>query len=545
MRLEIRAVLSVVASSPSFQMAGSAPGQVPSLSETMPIELTSQAGQGSAAAVSAPQLVDVPLGFEPNLGQTDSQVEYLAQGSGYNVFLTGGDAVIALQQANGSGQVVRLDVIGANPNPSANGQDLLASRDNYLIGDQADWQTNIASYGAVEYNNIYDGIGLRYYGNQEQLEYDFTVNPGADPRTIRLNLQGVLDAQVADNGDLVLTINEQGQEIAFKAPVAYQDGPNGRTAVASRYVLNADGTIGFEVGSYDTSRPLVIDPTLDYSTYLGGNNNDLAQAVAVDSAGNAYVTGYNNGGHFPTTVGAYQTATSGGDDVFVSKFNAMGTAFVYSTYLGGSSDDEGMGIAVDSSGQAYVVGNTKSNNFPTLNAFQAANGGGEDAFLTVLNAAGNGLVYSTYFGGAGAGDTGAGIAFNPAGDVVITGSTNSSGLATAGAYKTSLTGTDAYVAEFDTSQSGSSSRLDATYFGGSGNDTADGLALDTVGDIYITGDTQSNNLPVTAGRVPVLARRWHGCVRRRIQRQPELASLCKLLWWQRQRGRTGHRRQQK
>ena len=184
--------------------------------------------------------------------------------------------------------------------------------------------------------------------------------------------------------------------------------------------------------------------------------------------------------------------------MFVSKLNATGTALVYSTYLGGSGDDEGMGIAVDSSGRAYVVGNTKSNNFPTLNAFQAANGGGEDAFLTVLNAAGNGLVYSTYFGGTGASDTGAGIAINPAGDVVITGSTNSSGLATAGAYQTSLTGTDAYVAVFNTSQSGSSSLLDSTYFG-SGNETANGVAIDAAGHIYITGDTKSNNLPVTAG----------------------------------------------
>src|SRR5262249_48696657 len=159
------------------------------------------------------------------------------------------------------------------------------SRNNYLIGDQANWRTDIANYGAVEYDNVYSGINLRYHGNQQQLEYDFTVNPGFDPRVVRLNFNGTLDEQVAANGNLVLTLDGQARDLACKAPVAYQDAPTGRTAITSRYVINADGTVGFEVGNYDPSRPLVIDPTLDYSTYLGGNHNELAQAVAVDSAG--------------------------------------------------------------------------------------------------------------------------------------------------------------------------------------------------------------------------------------------------------------------
>ena len=352
----------------------------------------------------------------------------------------------------------------------------------------------------MRYQGVYDGIDLRYYGNQRQLEYDFLVAAGADPGAIRLEFQGVLNTSIAANGDLVLTLDDQGNQIRFNAPVTYQQGPAGREAVESRYVIHADGTVGFEVGTYDTSRELVIDPVLVYGSYLGGTGVDKAQGIAVDGAGNAYVTGETASTAFPTTAGAYDTAKSTGSDIFVSKLNASGTGLVYSTFIGGSGNDVAWGIALDAAGNAYVTGSTTSSNLPTLNAFQSALSGAQDAFFLKLNAAGTALAYSTYYGGTGNGDIAYAIAVDAAGSAYVSGDTNSgTGIASVGAYDTALSGaTDAFLVKFDPTLSGAASRLFGTYLGGTADDHGLAVAVDASGKAYVSGYTTSSNLPTTA-----------------------------------------------
>jgi hypothetical protein len=335
----------------------------------------------------------LPLSFEANQGQTDAQVSFLARGSGYALFLTPAEAVLSLRKPTqpgtdadpaASGTVLRMQLVGASTAPRLVGQGLLSGTSNYLLGnDPSQWHTGIADYARVEARGVYPGVDLVYYGNQRQLEYDFTVAPGADPGAITLAFPGAESATLDDQGNLVLQM--AGGAVVEQAPVLYQEGNGIREAVSGHYVLAGDGQVGFAVGSYDRSRPLVIDPILSYSTYLGGSFDDIGYGIAVDSAGNAYVTGYTESANFPT-ANPRQSANGGGRDAFVAKLNAAGSVLAYSTYLGGSNDDYGYGIAVDSAGNAYVTGYTNSTNFPTANPLQAANGGSVDAFVAKLNA---------------------------------------------------------------------------------------------------------------------------------------------------------------
>ena len=252
----------------------------------------------SDATATEPIVVSSPLAFEVNAGQSDGDVDFLARGNGYTVWLTDGDAVIGLQNETG-GYAVRLDLRGANADPAASGENLLEAKSNYLVGAEDQWRRDVANYGAVRYDEVYDGIDLRYYGNQRQLEYDFIVKAGADASAIRFGFEGAQSVSVDANGNLILSLGETGQTIAFQAPVAYQDGPAGREWVTSRYTLLEDGSVGFEVGSYDASRQLVIDPILSYGTYLGGSNGEQIWNMDTDAAGNVYVTGYTNSNDFP------------------------------------------------------------------------------------------------------------------------------------------------------------------------------------------------------------------------------------------------------
>ena len=247
------------------------------------------------------------------------------------------------------------------------GQQELPGTVNYFLGnDPAEWHTNIPTYAQVQYHDVYPGIDLVYYGDRQQLEYDFVVAAGADPVAIALRFEGADRLAVDAAGDLLVDVG--GQQIVHRQPVLYQDGPSGRQAVAGGYVVQGERQVGFAVGAYDASRPLVLDPVLlVYSTYLGGSGGDDGLGIAVDAAGNAYVAG-SAPGILPTTPGAFQPTLGGivgQSDAFVAKLNASGTALVYATYLGGTSNDDGLGIAVDSAGNAYVTGHTFSSNFPT------------------------------------------------------------------------------------------------------------------------------------------------------------------------------------
>ena len=453
---------------------------------------------GGSAASPQVQAAATPLVFEQNIGQADASVDYLARGSGYTVALTGGNAILALADGTAS-SVVRLDVVGDNPNATATAENALASKSNYLIGDQQQWLTNIANYGGVVYHDVYQGIDLRYHGNQQQLEYDFIVKAGADTHSIRLDFSGASGVSVAQNGDLVLTLDNAGHTISFKAPVAYQDGPSGREAVISRYVLNDDGTVGFETGPYDATRELVIDPVLSYGTYYGGTGSDVANGVAVDAAGNVYLAGYSpSNGLLGGLLGGLG---GGGREVFVAKFSPNLGSLVYSTYVGGKKDDIGTAIAVDAVGNAYVTGYTQSTDFPTVSAYDSARAGtgatSTDAFVFKLNADGSTLTYSTYLGGSGNADEGWAIAVDASGSAYVAGVANSSDFpVTLGAADSSYGGSsDGFVTKLSAN---GNSLVYSTFIGGAGTDIGYGIAVDPSGNAVVVGETASSDFSTTA-----------------------------------------------
>lgn len=465
----------------------------------------------SGAAAAYGQL---PLSFEPNVGQTDAQVQFMAHGGGYGIFLTGSEAVLSLLSpgqgsAPTTADILGIRLVGANLNPQAQAGDRLSGVSNYLGGNNpAAWQTNIPTFADVTYSSVYAGINLTYHGLAGQLEYDFTIAPGANPGVIRLEVGGATAIGIDAQGNLVLRTG--GGNVVEKAPVTYQEINGVRQIVSSAYVLEPNGQIGFAVGAYDQSRPLVIDPVLSYSTYLGGSNDDSASAIAVDSAGNAYITGVTRSTDFPTVnpfQGTSHRVTVPGDsEAFVTKLNASGTAIVYSTYLGGTGPDSGAGIAVDSAGDAYIVGTTGSSDFPTTTTgFQQFGGPAQEAFVSKLNPAGNVLLYSSYFGDSSGSATtiGGGIAADNSGHAYITGSTAAQSffpISFGSAFQTQYGGgtEDAFVAKLDTNASGSSSLVYSPYLGGSGDDQGNGIAIDGLGNAYVTGTTASSDFP-TAG----------------------------------------------
>ncbi|HLY61685.1 MAG TPA: SBBP repeat-containing protein [Terriglobia bacterium] len=459
-------------------------------------------------------------------------------------------------------EVLKMKLAGANPHATLTGLDELQGKSNYLIGsDPNNWRTRVAQYAKVKYENIYSGVDLVYYGNPSaggKLEYDFVVAPGADPGLIRINVGASLVAarggrpqgaplRIDSHGDL--TIEADGGEIRFHKPVVYQNKstvdssqltvknenqgsksnsrhspPVTRHFLDGRYVLralnrksqitNRQYEITFQIDQYDHSLPLVIDPVLSYSTYLGGSNFDYAYGIAVDSAGNAYVTGATDSLDFPE-AGPIQ-GSGGGTctddlkspfncfDAFVAKLNPAGTALIYSTFLGGSNDDRGAAIAVDSSGNAYVTGYTVSSDFPTVNAFQSVFGGGNcgspsnspcyDAFVAKLNAAGSALIYSSYLGGGG-NDLASGISVDSFGAAYIVGSTASSNFPVTSSPVQAVYGGGAYNAFVTKLNPGGNTAAYSTYLGGQGEDHGAAVAVDSSGNAYVTGYTISNNFP--------------------------------------------------
>jgi hypothetical protein len=477
----------------------------------------------------------LPLSFEANLGQTDAQVQFLARAPGYTVFLTGTEAVMTLgvpattvtrgpgalpnqtsavvstghgthvqpSAAPVESAVLRMQVVGANPAPRGVGLEERAGKINYFVGnDLTKWQANVPTFARVEYQGVYPGIDLVYYGNQRQLEYDFTVTPGADPSAIRLSFAGAQQVSLDRQGDLVL--QTPAGAVREPKPFLYQQVDGVRQQVSGQFVLRGQ-EVGFDVGAYDKGQPLVIDPVLSYSTYLGGSGDDSANGIRVDASGNVYVTGTTSSLNFPTRNPIQGTYGGGVADVFVTKFNPS-TGLVYSTYLGGSGDDEGNSIAIDSGGNVYAAGSAGSTNFPTTaGAFQRTFGGGDtDAFVTKLNATGS-LVYSTYVGGS-FDDAASGIDVDSSGNAYISGNSTSLNFpATPTAFQRSLPGVDAaIVAKLNAS---GSALVYATYLGGTqdpitgngGDDFGAGITVDAGGNAYLTGATNSVDFPTTAG----------------------------------------------
>lgn len=495
----------------------------------------------------------LPLSFEPNAGQADARVKFLSRGPGYTVFLTNDEAVLALSAGGGKSKqgstgeskalpmagfrdlssprqepartsaVLRMHLIGANKNAQVAGADQLPGTTNYLVGKDAhNWRTNVANYREVGYREVYPGIDLIYYGNQRQLEYDFVIAPGSDPGAIKVSFAGAPKMRLDQRtGDLMLST--AGGEVYFHKPVAYQSeaeqheqalpADDHKQFVESSFVLDAANRVSFRLGPYDHSKALVIDPTLGYSTYLGGTGNDYATAIAVDSTGSAYVTGYTSSPNFPIVAGSFQTSCGGGTactathiNAFVTKLNSTGTALVYSTYLGGSTKDYGYGIAVDGSGDAFIVGTTFSLDFPvTPGVYQPACNGNTcvngDVFITEVNPSGSGLVYSTYLGGKTTNEGNA-IALDSSGNAYITGYTKSSNFpVTPGVFQGVCAScksafVDAFVTKLNTT---GTALVYSTFLGGNNADVAYAITIDSSENAYVTGYTYSTNFPTTPG----------------------------------------------
>jgi len=499
----------------------------------------------------------LPLSFEANLGQTDSSVKFLSRGSGYTLFLRGDEAVLALQNAKESvarqksknrtssadllprsaalgvfelqaaelnnnsapherrletripqsqaPEVLRMRLVGANRAAEVKGLDKLPGKSNYFIGtDPKKWRTNVPTYARVKYEGVYPGIDLVYYGHQRQLEYDFEVAPGGNPRTISLEIENRNSKIGTDvNGDLVVQLARG--EVRLHKPRVYQPGDpksgsaNSRIIIQNSEFVVANDRVRFDIPSYDKTKPLIIDPVLVYSTYLGGSGADWGNGIAVDSSGNAYVTGATHSTDFPTLNALQLTSGGGYEDAFVAKINPAGNALVYSTYLGGSNDDAGSGIAVDSSGSSYVTGTSYSPDFPTANAFQPnlASTLGSNAFVTKFSPDGSALVYSTYLGGSSY-EQGNGIVVDASSHAYVTGVTQSRDFPTTGGGFQTTCGCndDAFVTKFSVDGTG---LLYSTYLGGNANDQGNGVAVDQFGSAYVTGSTLSSDFPTTNG----------------------------------------------
>jgi uncharacterized repeat protein (TIGR01451 family) len=462
------------------------------------------------------------MAFEPNQGQTDRQVQFLSHGHGYSIFLTAGEAVLEAQHisANRRSQqtsVIRMNLAGSSHFAAVSGEDELPGKSSCLIGNQTrDWRAGISQFSRVRYHEVYPGIDLVYYGKQGTLEYDFEVAPGGDPSRVELSFEGPESLMLDKSGELSLSIG--GDTLQMHAPRVYQRVDGRQQEIPARFVTLAANKVGFEVGTYDHSRELVIDPVLSYSTYLGGSGSETFPTVAVDSSFNIYVAGSTASSNFPTTTGVIQSALGGTANIFVTKFSPSGAApLLFSTYLGGNGTDASVGVAVDKAFNVYVAGTTSSSNFPVVaaTAYQAtAKTPGNHVFISKLNSTGTALLYSTYLSGSGT-DTATGMAIDlqGIGQVFVTGTTTSTDFpistVTPPFQATSLATSQFFASKVDTTAVGLISLDYSTYFGGgnpsTGTTTGGGIAVDSSGNLYITGGTNflhtgaANDFPILNG----------------------------------------------
>ena len=498
--------------------------------------ISHEQGQADLAPLLQPsvvrsQLSALPLSFEKNQGQSDPRVQFLSRGSHSTLFLTSTEAVVVLSrnvgpsdvqnastgadgkpvprpcksldcirqktttQASASPsetetQALRLKWVNANEGVEAAGIDPLPGKSNYLIGnDASQWHTGVPLYSRVRYSEMYPGIDLVYYENRRALEFDFVVAPGAHPSAIAFDVEGAQSIATDEQGHLAMSLG--GEEVRLLRPEIYQETSQGRRAVEGSYKLVAKNRVALNVGDYDKTIPLVIDPVLTYSTYLGGTGYDEIDGVAVDTDGNIYVAGVTLSTDFPTAA-PLRATTNGADDAFVAKISADGSQLIYSTYLGGNGSDTASGIAVDATGTAYVGGYTLSTNFPIFTPYQAAirSAGTFDAFAARLNSAGSALMYSTYLGGS-SDDAPFAVALDSAGSFYLAGQTASTNFPLLNSVVGSrVSAIDGFVTKLS---SAGNTLIFSTYLGGNNDDGPQGLAADGAGNAYITGYTRSSN----------------------------------------------------
>jgi hypothetical protein len=498
-----------------------------------------QASFAKASLKSKPNaqalLSQLPMIFEPNLGQAnlsqaDSTVKFLAHGAGYSLLFDSTGAMLAMQTvhpASGKGEPgrsvesLRMTLARANPAAAISAGEPLPGKSNYFIGnDPQKWRTGIPQFAGVRYANVYPGIDLVFYGNQGRLEYDFKVAPGADPSQAELQFDGASKVKLS-GGDLILTGSDNN--VRMRAPRIYQRVGDREQSVKGRFVLRAANRVGFEIGAYDRSRELVIDPILVYSTYFGGGT-ELSPSIAVNGDGNIYLAGSTSSG-IPVTSNAYQPSLggTGAQNVFLLDLNpnvSPGTAILYLTYLGGSGIDTNVGLGVDAGGNAYVAGTTTSTDFPTVAGYQSApqanSTGTSHVFVSKISGLENlatppTLAYSTYLSGNGT-DVASGMTIDSNADVFVTGtttSTNPQPLSPSVVFPASYLPTpfqqfpapgstiQFFVTKVNTDNISSASIPYSTYFGGGSpsNPIAQGggIAVDTTGNIYFSGTTNFYN----------------------------------------------------
>lgn len=526
--------------------------------------VASKATMSFNEAIAATTSVNAPIGdrqaygnlslyFEPNYGQTDSQVRFVSHGSGNTLFLTSTAAVFSLtkedehkahfvrrkgsenfpQQMHANEHAssaksdcesegrktaaVRMQMVGANPEPLIEGIGRLTGISNYFIGnDPEKWRTNIPHYSAVRYHDVYPGIDLIYHSNEGELEFDFVIAAGRSTDTIKLEFEGAREIRIDGQGDLVL--NTEAGQVRQHSPVVYQKIGEVKKEVAGRFAQTSDFEVGFEIGEYDKSKPLVIDPKLSFSTYLGSQagsdilfggsqarsdilfNGQPQSSVAVDPSGNVYIAGQSGSSDFATTPGAFQDKLQGFADAFVAKLSANGSELLYATYLGGANGISGAtDIAVDSSGNVYLAGGTDSRHFPVMNAFQPESGDDfrtfsmifTEGFVAKLNATGSGLIYSTYLGGRGE-DFATSIAIDSSGSAYATGVTQSTNFPTTPGVFGQFPGSQSILDAFVTKLSDSGDLIYSTF---SKRDfvVGSGIAVDSSGNAYVTGTASAGN----------------------------------------------------
>jgi len=456
----------------------------------------------------------LPLSFIGNSGQVAPEVKFYEMGSNHATFFAKDAVYLKLRTPNAAAlQTVTLSLLNSRKDVEVLPLDVQSGTVNYLIGqDRSKWRTHLPVYRTVLYKGAYAGVDIKFYGNNQKLEYDIIVKPGIDPGKIRFAYGGVDAVRVTERGDLDIALN--AGRIVQRRPDVYQEIDGRRVEVDGRFVVgareNGRFSYGFQIGPYDKTKTLVIDPILVYSTFLGGSTSSTtslpfsnAVGIAADSAGNAYVTGVTYAEDFPTTEGAYDRSYNADTiETFVTKLNPAGDAMVYSTFLGGTGADYPKDIVVDSNGQAIVSGLTTSADFPITSGAYPTTGGLSSTFVTKLNADGADIVASTVFGGTSNGLTsvqrGPFLAVDGADDIYLTGSTSSADFpTTAGAHDRSFNGGyfDAYVAKLDSTLT---TLMYATFLGGSWQDVGMAIAVDATGHAYVTGQA-SAGFPTTPG----------------------------------------------
>jgi hypothetical protein len=481
-----------------------------------------------------------PLSFEPNQKQSDDAVKFLARGKGYILFLTDKDAVFALDKASHSASVLRMSLLGANAHPVFSCMEELPGKSNYLIGNKPEeWHVNIPNFRKVAERGVYPGIDLVYYGTQHQLEYDFVVAPGASPKQIQIAFDGASKLHTDAQGDLVLSASGK-DDIRLRKPIAYQTIGGEKQLVAANFAVQGNNQVAFKVGQYDATRPLIVDPILSYSTYLGGSGIDGANSIAIAPDNTAFIAGSTFSADFPI-IHALQPNEGGGPDFpqdgFVSKISADGSTLLYSTYLGGTRMDAANGIAVDHFGDAFVTGTTESANFPVSVASFGTLCGGDgkcgaslnpggfivsNAFVTELNPAGTGLVYSGFLGYY-ENVKGLAIAVDNNGNAYVTGSVGPNIAPTVvivppnappppfpdfsaitppvfvGTFDEGIAAaSNAFVTKISST---GSAILYSSYLGGSTEDVGYGIAVDGNSNAYVTGLAYSTDFPISASAI--------------------------------------------